>query len=185
MYFTFSGCDDNIWLRGLQPLSHIAFWFWCILPIRPFPCIIHNGNYVGTLLIHVKQSHPILNLFDVNFFLYSLQNILKHPFCSPESPTCHKEFPLGTPMHTAHLCCDIFMYSKKDAPNLELCPSNSRNGVGLLCSRGKTPMSSAYHITRDTGGAYSPCLHATLNEEFLASFVPIIFLAGVVAHLIN
>ena len=39
--------------------------------------------------------------------------ILYEPFCCDESPTCHKDVPYGTPIHTHHSVSGLLMYSKK------------------------------------------------------------------------
>jgi hypothetical protein len=78
---------------------------------------------------------PFVSLFSTSFRFSSVKDILKQPFCSALSPTCHNDVPYGTLMHTFQGWSGLKIYSRNGISNLLPWPSRSKKGeIPLLRS---------------------------------------------------
>lgn len=100
-------------LYWYHPLSAIAFLFCGTLANESFHAIFTNGMMSeGKMpLCELLKTSRCCMIF--SFARYKL--ILKQPFCSVESLTCHSVVPYGTPIDTLHFDVGAFVYSIKGA----------------------------------------------------------------------
>ena len=113
-------------LRGFHHRSAIAFLFVQMRQKLDFHALLINSN--RSVGCRVTPPTPCFNSNASKSFLALVRVILKEPFCSLLSPTCHKAVPYGTPRQTIQWSVGVLKYGRNGISNLLLCPSINRNG---------------------------------------------------------